>query len=266
MRGSRLWPTLAAAAALVLGLVLYLGSCATRDEAAHEQRHVSSSAGETADTEQPAWVATQESGSRREDASAGEVAAPTAETVLAQMREARDCYQDPNCHIDDAGPRDHYYRAGKAVAEGLRELRARHRAGALGDAKLAAAAREFIGFDNPHTQSEALAAFAQIAPSPGHLAAITKALDGSAAARLFEPALAEFERYDSPTARRRIEAFLQSNLRTGAHRSAQTIARNLIPFLTSDNVDTFAAIADELRAGSRRAELIRSAIDEFRRR
>lgn len=276
----RRWLVAGGVVLVVLATALYVGSCGTRQPIGPDSGDAG--AGQDAPAEQTTATAPateDEAGdaaptdAKTPDASTVDPLAPgtldrTADTaaLLAAMRDARDCYQASDCKVDAEGPRDPYYRAGQVVAEGLAELRARHRAGALGDDDLAAAAREFMAFDNPHARAEALAALGQVPPDPRNLDRILEALDGHYAARLFEPALEEFQRYASDAARQRIEAFLASNLRTGAHRSAEAIARNLGSFLRPDNVDDFRAIAEALPDDSRRARLIRDALDEYRRR
>lgn len=258
------WLGIGVAAVLGLAAAVYVGSCGTRQAAPPAPPAGSTSTTPAAEPKASAEAASNDDGDTHP--TTGQESEPAAEAVLEDMREARDCYRDPDCEIDADGPRQHWYEAGKAVAEGLRELRRRHRAGELSDARLAAAAREFMAFDNPHAQEAALEAMSEVPPDPRNLDAVLDALDQKHTPRLFEAALAQFRRYDGEKARERIDGFLQSNLRTGAHHAAETIARGLTPFLDPDNVDEFEAIADELPEDSRRAELIRGAIDEYRRR
>lgn len=260
------WLSIGLAGVLALAAAVYVGSCGTRRAPPPEPGAESASTTPAAEPEASAETASPDDSDTGTATNKDKNAEPPTEAVLESMREARDCYQDPDCNIDADDPRQHYYEAGKAVAEGLRELRARHRAGELSDAELAAAAREFMAFDNPHARSESLAAMSQVPPDPRNLDTIIDALDQKHTPRLFEAALHELRRYHGEKARERIEGFLQSNLRTGAHHAAETIARGLTPFLDPDNVDDFEAIADELPDESRRAELIRNAIDEYRRR
>lgn len=273
----RVWLLLSAAVLVALtATLLYMTSCTPRQPSGFEPHEPAAERSPVEDDDAPTEPALEphEDDPAAPDAEAPDAEAPDTDTaaappaaILADMRDARDCYHDPECHRGDGNdPRGHYYQAGQAVAAGLHELRARHGAGEIVDAELARAAREFMAFDNPHARTEALAAFGEVPPDPRNLDAITDALDQHHAAQLFEPALEEFRRYDSDEAHRRIDAFLQSNLRTGAHRSAETIARGLTPFLRTDNLDEFAAIADELRSDSRRAQLIRDAIKAYHRR
>lgn len=257
-------PWLAVGAA-ALAAAVYLGSCGTPSAPQPRERTEAEQAPSAGARRAEPAGEPHDAGPDGPDGSAGG-GEPSTEAVLARMRAARDCYRSPDCRIEGDDPRERYYRAGKAVAEGLRELQARHAAGEVGDAKLGAAAREFMAFDNPHAREAALDALSEVPPDPRNLEAIIEALDQHYAARLFEPALEEFQRYSGDEARERIDRFLQSNLRTGAHRSAETIARELTPFLGPDNVDDYEAIAAELDGDSRRAELIRRAIDEYRRR
>lgn len=259
----RIWLTLGAVGlAAIAAALVYIAACTPQQSAPPGSEY---EAAETtpSETETDSERATQPPDTADTQATAAEPDA-TAEAVIADMRSARDCYLDPDCHRGDADdPRGHYYLAGREVADGLDELRARYRDGELGADGLAAVAREFLEFDNPHAQGAALAALGEVPPEPRNLEAITEALDQHHAVQLFEPALAELQRYDDEAAQERIDDFLQSNLRTGAHHAAETIARELTPFLRDDNVAEFAAIADDLRADSRRAQLIRSAIDEY---
>ncbi len=64
------------------------------------------------------------------------------------------------------------------------------------------------------------------------------------------------QHYAAAGHRDEVDAFLQSNLRSGAHFPARTIARELEPFLTPDNVARYRELAKALPRDSRRAALM----------
>ncbi len=193
-------------------------------------------------------------------------AAPDAETaaILLEMRETRDCFLAPDCTVGaNEDPRAEYFEAGDRIAAGVRSLIERHRAGAMDSAVLADIVDEFMEVESGRTRAAAIEAMGELPPAEARLETLLTTLDQHHDEKLFELALAEFQRYSEPERRARVDAFLQSNLRHGAHNPARAIARNLGPFLDDGNIAAYREIADELPADSRRAELLRESLDAY---
>lgn len=187
-----------------------------------------------------------------------------AHEILAGMRDAWECYASSSCRLGaDNDPRAEYFEADRRIAVGMRTLTARYRAGQIGQAELSAAALEVLEYDGGRARAAAIGALGQLPPTPEHLNALFRALDQHHDEKLFEIALDEFERYAEAGYGAEVDAFLQSNLLTGAAFPARTIARELGRFLTPANEAAYRQVAEQLPPGSRRAELARQALDAY---
>jgi len=187
--------------------------------------------------------------------------------ILAEMRRAWDCYQSPDCRLgEDQDPKAEYFEAGGRIAAGMRSLIEQHEMHRIGDAELARAAYQVLTYDSGRARAAAIEALRRLPPADEHLEALTKALDQHHDEKLFELAMPELKRYAEQGHRAEVDAFLQSNLRTGAHFPARTIARELEPFLTPDNIDTYRKLARELPPESRRTKLLQKTLESYRKR
>jgi hypothetical protein len=201
-----------------------------------------------------------------EELGAGSEPETAGHEILAEMRRAWECYEAPGCVLgEERDPRAEYFEAGERVAQGMRALTEQHRAHRISDVELADAAHEVLGYESGRARAAAIEALGELPPSAVHLDALIDTLDRHHDERLFELALAELERYVDRGHRAEIDEFLQSNLRFGAHFPARTIARELGPFLSPENVVEYRRLAEELPAQDRRAELLKETLEAYER-
>ena len=184
--------------------------------------------------------------------------------ILAEMRDVWECYKVADCTLgEDTDPRAEYFEAGERLAAGMRMIIEQHRAHRIGDFELAEAAHEALQYDSGPVRAAAIEALGELPPADEHLGALVTALDQHHDEKLFEIALPELQRYAESGRREAVDAFLQSNLRSGAHFAARTIARELGPFLTPENVTSYRDLVEELPEDSRRAALLMETLSEF---
>jgi hypothetical protein len=260
-----------AGAALALAVVAYLG-WQPSERAGFEppaSDRPAEPAGGTRTTEAPApptareppATAEQPSGERLQ---AREPVDAQPHEILAAMRNTWECYVAADCSVGEEGdPRAEYFAADRQLAAGMRTLIEQHRAGHIGDVELAAAAREALGYDSGRARAAAIEALDALPPADEHLDTLIGTLDQHHDEKLFELALPQLRRYAESGHRETVDAFLQSNLRSGAHFPARTIARELGPFLTAENIASYRALADDLPEESRHAELLRQTLRAY---
>lgn len=194
----------------------------------------------------------------------GQPPVPQAHEILAEMRELWECYAAADCSVgEDTDPRAEYFATGERLADGMRTLVEQHRRHDIGDAELAAAAHEVLQYDSGPARAAAIEALGELPPADEHLNALVTVLDQHHDEKLFVLALPELQRYAEGGRRAEVDAFLQSNLRSGAHFPARTIARELGPFLIPENVAGYRALLEALPADSRRARLLRETLREY---
>jgi len=190
-----------------------------------------------------------------------------AHEILAEMRQTWDCYQSPQCRLGDAGdPRAEYFEAGRRIAAGMRALIRQHRNHRIGDEQLGRAAHQVLAYDSGRARAAAIEALGRLPAVGEHLDALTRALDQHHDEKLFALAMPELKRYAERGHRAEVDAFLQSNLRFGAHFPARTIARELGPLLTPDNIGAYEELARELPPDTPRAEALRQTLETYRKR
>lgn len=190
--------------------------------------------------------------------------AEQAHEIRADMRRAWDCYESPHCRLgEDQDPRAEYFEAGERIATGMRALIQQHRAHRISDVELAEAAHQVLAYDSGRARAVAIQALRQLPPTHEHLDALIHALDQHHDEKLFELAMPEFKRYAEQGYGAEVDAFLQSNLRSGAHFPARTIARELGPFLTADNIEAYQELARDLPPDSPRAKLLQKTLETY---
>lgn len=189
---------------------------------------------------------------------------PQTHEVLAEMREVWECYTAADCSLgQESDPRAEYFEADRRLAAGMRTLIAQHRANRISDPELADAVHVALQYESGRARAAAIEALGELPPAEEHLDALVATLDQHHDEKLFELALPELQRYAEQGRHEQVDAFLQSNLRAGAHFPARTIARELGPFLTPQNVADYRKLAAELPQDSRRAELLRETLDAY---
>ncbi|QKT03581.1 hypothetical protein HUS23_07040 [Ectothiorhodospiraceae bacterium 2226] len=187
-----------------------------------------------------------------------------AHEVLAHMRAVWECYANADCTLGaDTDPRAEYFEAGERLAAAMRALNEQHRDHRISDPELAAAALEVLAYDSGPARAEAIQALRALPPSDAHLDALLTTLDQHHDEKLFELALPDLQRYAEQGRRDEVDEFLQSNLRRGAQFPARTIARQLGPFLTPENIAEYRALAEELPEDSRHRALLMETLAEY---
>lgn len=272
-KGSRITGLALLVAALALLVLVYLGWQETEDAAPRPgalTEEPSRSAPTPTQGESDDEAARASSGPAKETppsedlSGAGETPDPQAHEVLAEMREVWECYTAADCSLgEESDPRAEYFEADRRLAAGMRTLIAQHRANRISDPELADAAHEVLQYESGRARAAAIEALGELPPAEEHLDALVTTLDQHHDEKLFELALPELQRYAEQGRREQVDAFLQSNLRAGAHFPARTIARELGPFLTPENVADYRALASELPQDSRRTELLRETLDAY---
>ena len=243
------------AATLILALLLWL--VLTPDPGNITPREIPNAEADREPAERTDERETEQTATAR-DESPGDT-----EATLAGMRETRTCYESRDCSVgDQADPRAEYFAAGNRVAEGMRSLTTAHKAGELSDEGLSQAALEFLEMESGRVRAAAIEALGRVPAEPAHLDALFDVLEQHHDEKLFELALAEFERHAQAGRHQEVDAFLQENLRRGARFPARVIAANLGPFLTGDNRDAWAQLLQDLPEDSERAARLKKALEE----
>lgn len=270
--GMRRWVLLALGLALVVFVyAAWQQSDTGEDEdaapaTAQEERAPANEGPEPAPEEQaPPPPDTENSARETADSpDAAEAGDGPAHEILAEMRETWACYEAADCTLgEDTDPRAEYFEADKRLGAGMQSLIDQHRAHRIGDAELADAAHEVLGYDSGRARAAAIEALGELPPADEHLEALVTTLDQHHDEKLFEIALPELQRYAEQGRREDVDTFLQSNLRSGAHFAARTIARELEPFLTPENVDEYRKLAEDLPEDDRRTALLRESLNAY---
>lgn len=172
------------------------------------------------------------------------------------------CSTTYTCPVDNSDPRASSVLLGKMLAENLQKYQAIHFSENYFDAESIATTQSFINYPDGHVQEQAINLMSSHQPDELTAKMLIKALENSYDAKIIKQSMIELLRY--PTLSSDIQSLLQQSLVTGSFYVAQEIAKGILPFLSTTNINSYEAVAEKLPQSSKRSRFLNANIKEFR--
>lgn len=187
-------------------------------------------------------------------------------TALTRLEILAACAPESCGHTSTANdPRAAHFATADEVRHELETLLEAMEESPTPDPAVAQSVRQFMQYPDGHVQSSALAVLSALPADPATLDAVLTGLSQSNYdAPLFQQAMAELGRY--PESQEKIDTLLGETLKTGDIQVAQTVATQLLPMLSTTNLDFYRTILTELPPRTEKATLLANTIAEYERR
>ena len=185
--------------------------------------------------------------------------------ALQQLRFIRSCYQsnDVDCNYSNNDPRQTSYLIGQDIKEELAALLQRWKNNEICSAELSQAAIESLSNPDGHVQEAALKILAELPISNDHHNAIVMLVSDSYNTKIIKQAMTEIQRYQDSGTIDQIDQVFIEQLKTGAPYASQEIAKNILPFINQNNIGYYQETLDQLPPQSKKAQLLKSNIEEY---
>lgn len=174
------------------------------------------------------------------------------------------CPSTYTCPEDNSDPRASSILLGKMLANKLRQYIQLHLDEDYFDTESLAMTQAFIDYPDGHVQEQAIILMSNQPVDLSTAQQLIKALNNSYDAKIMKQSMLELQRY--PSLELEIRALFQQTLETGSFLVAQEVAKEILPFLTSANIENYNAIAEKLPHGSKRSRYLLASIKEFQLR
>ncbi len=185
------------------------------------------------------------------------------EDNLSQLRFLNSCYNDNDCGYQNQDPRQVDYQIGQEIKDELHNLMAMWKNSEITATELEQAALDSLNNPDGHVQQAALDLLAQLPPSAANFDAIIEITEDNYDAMIVEQLMDELYRYMPQGYGAEIDQTFTNLIITGAPYASQTAAQNIVPFLNPNNIDTYKDTLSKIPAGSKKAKLLKGAIEEF---
>lgn len=192
-----------------------------------------------------------------------ETEAAEPEDGLAQLRFLNSCYNAADCGYQDQDPRQVDYQIGQEISGELHDLMARWKNSEITETELEQAALDSLKNPDGHVQQAALDLLAQLPPSAEHFEAIIEITADNYDAMIVEQVMDELYRYMPQGYGAQIDQTFTKLITNGAPYASQTAAQNILPFLNPENISTYKDTLNSLPANTKKAKLLKGAIEEF---
>ncbi len=187
----------------------------------------------------------------------------SSEDNLSQLRFLNSCYNDNDCGYQNQDPRQVDYQIGQEIKDELHNLMAMWKNSEITATELEQAALDSLNNPDGHVQQAALDLLAQLPPSAANFDAIIEITEDNYDAMIVEQLMDELYRYMPQGYGAEIDQTFTNLIITGAPYASQTAAQNIVPFLNPNNIDTYKDTLSKIPADSKKAKLLKGAIEEF---
>lgn len=186
------------------------------------------------------------------------------EKLTSELLSLLHCRANQTCPEDDSDPRAGSLLVGKLIAQTLHDYLQLHLEENYFDQASLDMVKAFVNYPDGHVQEEAINLMSQQQPDTQTARTLIKALKNSFDAKIIKQSMLELLRY--PELASEIQLLLQQSMVTGSFLVAQEIAANILPYLTTANIDSYINIANQLPVRSKRARFLKANIKEFQMR
>jgi len=174
-----------------------------------------------------------------------------------QLAALKKCYSENSCGFAETDSRSAHFEAVGIITNLLNNLPAD-----LSHREKHQLVREFIAFPDPQVQAAALQLAATLPADSLTVAATIAALRDSSSEENFLMALPILATWKKLGLDSGLDTMLIDTLRVGGVFAAQSVADNILPLLTRDNLSLYRNLLVEMPEG-RRKKALRSALSEF---
>ena len=185
---------------------------------------------------------------------------PTLEqSALSKIRELINCEQTNSCPVDNSDPRAGEFLRASMIVDEMNKIISIPSYSANFTVKDLSI--ELLNFPDGYVQEKALELMAKMPDSSENVTPVLTMLEEGYDAKLMKQALIELKKYPNSSAQQS-EVFINI-LETGSIYAGQTLANEILPFLNSDNIDSFNALLQRLPAESKKAKALKANIFEY---
>ncbi|MBT5230948.1 MAG: hypothetical protein HOM11_11815 [Methylococcales bacterium] len=188
---------------------------------------------------------------------------PKQAMILSHMAAIEHCEANNECPFADTDPKSVYFAVGMALKKDI-QLLTLH-ASEQPNLILLETAKTYFVYQNDHVREAALNLMATQPPDQDNVPVLLEGLAQSHDANIYRMALVEFQRYPDQNSQQHIHAFLSDTLSTGGIFAKRTIANNLLPLLSTRNIDRYRAVLTQLSADQSHSRALKQIIEEFDR-
>ena len=176
------------------------------------------------------------------------------EAILQSINRLLTCHKTQSCPVDNSDPRaSEFLRRDKIVQAAQKLL------GYSGD-DVAAMARRLLAYEDGYVQEMALNLLDSMDLDTRNVDAMLDALEKSYDAKIVKQIMHQLQRYSVDN---RFEVVFESLLTHGSIYAANTVARELLPFIQEDNIESYKAILHKLDANTKKAQLLKATLFEY---
>ncbi len=184
---------------------------------------------------------------------------------LTQLHFLQSCYNEIDCGYPNNDPRQVTYLIGQDIREELLSLLQRWQKNEIDSEELSQAAIESLNNPDGHVQQAAIEIFSELPTSQNHYTLMFKTLSESYNAKIIKQIMQETQRYSEEKTSAQIDQIFIQQLKTGAPYASQEVAKNLLPFINSNNFILYKETLISLPPKSRKSRLLKSTLEEFER-
>ena len=182
------------------------------------------------------------------------------EKIAQTLRELANCQETKTCPVDDSDPRASSYLLGQQLKEQLNDYAKLHADNKYYDEVTAQLTQEFLDYPDGHVQEAAIDLMSAQPANENNALTLITALGDGYDAKIMNQAMGELQRY--PQLSEQSQQLFMDTLKTGAFYPAQEVAKNILPFLNANNIDSYKEVLASLSPKSAKARYLNAAIIE----
>jgi hypothetical protein len=185
--------------------------------------------------------------------------------LISSLKQLLECSRGSNCpDLEDSDPRAAFFDLGRRIKNQLGELNNLYLENKISDDQLREIASDYMQYQDGHVQEKVLSILSTLEPTAETLNTILSSVKTGYDKKIIKMVMVEFLRYPDSQSRSNINVFLVETLTSGSHYVAQSVAQNIIPLLTTDNISIFEETLTSLPPNTKKYKLLKGSIEEFR--
>ena len=188
---------------------------------------------------------------------------------LREMQRLLKCFESENCNFDQATAQSYRTALRETLSNEILNFQKIVENNNFQDPSLIAKASDvtkfFLSFPDDDIKDQAISLASSLPISNEICATLISGLSESSSAPLYEKGIGELKRYIGTSEKSRIDAFLVQSLVTGSGYVSKLVARESLPFISSENTPKFLEVLNQLPKRSQEFEMLKANVNESMR-
>ncbi len=188
---------------------------------------------------------------------------------LREMQRLLKCFESENCNFDQSSAQSYRTALRENLMNEIAEFQKLVEQENYQNPKLISQAGEvtrfFLGFPDDDIKDQALSLASSLPISNATCETIIAGLGDSVSAPLYDKGIEELKRYIGTSEKAHVDAFLLQSLVSGSSYVSKLVARESLPFISSENTPRFLEVLNQLPRRSQEFEMLKANVDESAR-